>query len=452
MKTIYIMSPAARAVAIFFRLAFFPLSVSLLVVLLLQPIYYMSLASLGYFISRQATAEHLTAAFKQGILSDDGSPRGIIWKGGEQLTECISLGIGLNKSEVYWESPIAASYPVFGSAHECEGLHRAVSNASVSWQPYFRYWHGYRVILSPLVALFPFWLVKVINGLMIAAAFTLLWATVRNRCDATVATILLVTFICLSDILFIWRTSTHSLSLAYILAGASLFAMAMDKNLNPRSLIVVSAILGSGFNFIDFLINPPLMPMVIAFFIVLSDRLDTGMLAVSVVVAWFVGYSETWVAKWALAYLAMPSSAGVVSDVLSSIEVRTIGVLNGVYLVPLAATVRAFLRALNRVGVIVPLILLLAIAHYGATVSRIHWRRALWLWCPAIVSVLWFEALSSHTQWHLTVSSRSAAMAIAIFLSGTVISMERRPSIAELWAQLGILRSKILAFRRSLPQ
>jgi hypothetical protein len=139
--------------------------------------------------------------------------------------------------------------------------------------------------------------------------------------------------------------------------------------------------------------------------------------ALASVIAWFGGYAETWAAKWVLAYLAMPSSAGVVSDILSTIEVRTVGAFNGVYLVPLAATLRALLRALSRVGVIVPLIIPLAVAHYAANVSCIDWRPALWLSSPLLVTVLWFEALSSHTQYHLTVSSRSAAMAFAIILS-----------------------------------
>ena len=111
-----------------------------------------------------------------------------------------------------------------------------------SWQPYFRYWHGYRVILAPLASAFPLWFVKVINALMVAAACALLWMTLRRYCDATVATIFLLTFVCLSDVLFIWRTSTHSLSLAYILAGASLFAALLQRDWTPARLIVLAAV------------------------------------------------------------------------------------------------------------------------------------------------------------------------------------------------------------------
>ena len=436
----------AGAIANFFRLSFWPLAAAILVVLLLQPIYFLSLASLSYLTSRERTVQHLGAAFDAGVLSDDGNPRSLIFKGGEQLTECFSLGIGLNQAETTWQSAITGSYPMVGNTHACEGLHHAVTGTPTSWQPYFRYWHGYRLILDPLASAFPLWLVKIINVLMLVAGACLLCRALCKVSNVTIAIIFMLTFACLSDVLFVWRTSTHSVSLAYIFAGASLYAGALRKDWSAPALIVLAAVLGSAFNFIDFLINPPMMPMLIAFFILLSSRRNAGALALSAVLAWFAGYSETWVAKWLLAYAALPSSAGVVSDVLSSVEARTIGAFNGVYLLPLAATVRAFLRALSRVGVIVPLMIAVAVAHYAATVSRIDWRRALWLCSPVLVPVLWFEALSSHTQFHLTPSSRSAAMAIAIVLSAAIIAMQRPPTIADLYAHLRILIAKLPLF------
>lgn len=287
------MGRAARLTAGFFRLAFWPLLVAVLIVLLLQPVYYATLGLVGSMASRQSTAAHIRAAFDAGVLSDDGNPRSLFW-----------------------------------------------------------------------------------------------------------------------------RTSAHSISLAYIFAGASLFAAARQRDWPPRGLIVLSDVLGSGFNFIDFLINPPMMPMLIAFFVLLTDRRNAGLLALAAVFAWFGGYAETWLAKWVLAYLALPGSSAVVSDIFSNVANRT-------------------------GGVVVPLLIVAAIAHYAATISRVAWRRALWLCSPVLVTVLWFEALSSHTQFHLTVSSRSAAAALAIMLSAMVVSMSRRPSLAELWDQLAILRAKL---------
>ena len=105
-----------------------------------------------------------------------------------------------------------------------------------------------------------------LNALLVAAACVGLARTLRHRCGAAVAVIVVASFLCLSDVLFIWRTSTHSLS-----------------------LVILAAALGSGFNFIDFLVNPPMMSMLIAFFVLVDDRADAGALALAAVIAWFGG-------------------------------------------------------------------------------------------------------------------------------------------------------------------
>ena len=134
------MGRAAQSISGFFRLAFWPLAVSVLVVFLLQPIYFLSLASLGQLTLRDRTVQHLSASFDSGVLADDGAPRALLFKGGEQLTECISLGIGLDPAETPVQTAITGAYPMFGSTHACEGLHHALNGAPTSWQPYFRYW------------------------------------------------------------------------------------------------------------------------------------------------------------------------------------------------------------------------------------------------------------------------------------------------------------------------
>src|SRR6478735_8646825 len=135
---------AARAIASFVRLAFWPLSAAILVVLLLQPVYLLSLVALKFIAPPERIAAHVRAGFEQGVLSPDGAPKPLISRGG-----------GLNPAETAWQAAIVESYPTIESTHACEGLRRAVTGAPVNWQPYFRYWHGYRVVIAPLTALFP---------------------------------------------------------------------------------------------------------------------------------------------------------------------------------------------------------------------------------------------------------------------------------------------------------
>ena len=117
-------------------------------------------------------------------------------------------------------------------------------------------------------------------------------------------------------------------------------------------------------------------------------------------------------AKWVIAYrgLAGIGRRGRGQRAFRASKTRTLGAAARASIsVPLAATVRSFLRALDRVGVIVPhhhrdgyraLRARPSRASIGG--ARCGCRR------PLLVTVLWFEALSSHTQYHLSRRARAA--------------------------------------------
>ncbi len=298
--------------------------------------------------------------------------------------------------------------------HVCGALLRTVLGEHKETTPYVRYWHGYRVVLEPLSAALPIWGVRLVTACLIAVACVLLWCALRTYADATVATVFLAAYLGLSDLPFMWRSAPHSISFVFIFAGAWAFASLLRRGSSVSALVIVSAALGSAFNFLDFLVNPPMMPMLIAFLILLSERPNRRRLAALAVFAWFAGYAETWLAKWAIAHVYAGPALGVASNISEALLFRMFGAFNGVDLVPLAATAKAFIRAMNRVGVIIPLAMLIAILRYSVTRAKIDvWKAAL-LSSPALICVVWFEALSNHTQIHLTPSSRSAALALAI--------------------------------------
>jgi hypothetical protein len=422
------------AVADFVRSAFWPLCAAMLLVAFLQPVYFAALGTIHLIAPRAAIERHVQQAFEQGVLGVDGRPASLLFRGGEQLTECISLGIGLDPNETPWQTAITGSNP--GGDFSCLALDHAVSGQPVNWLPYSRYWHGYRIILAPLTAAMPYWLVKAVLGLALAGASALLWLALRDRSNSAVATVFLLTIVCLTDLLYVWRTATHTISLIFIFAGTWLWSRLLQRNWGLFSLVLVGAVFGSFFNFIDFLVNPPMMPMLLMFFALLGARKETRILPLVVVLAWFLGYAETWVAKWVIASVFSPHPGAVAASIFDEARFRVSGTLPGVVMFPLYATGKAFLRVFEFPGAVVPATFLISIVHYGATVSSIDLRKAAWLSSPVLVSVLWFEALSSHTQWHITPSSRSAAVAVGLILSALLLAMAKRPTMAELRAHL----------------
>jgi hypothetical protein len=443
------MGRAVRDILQFIRATWIALPGVVIAVAVLQPLYFLSLVHLTELAPRTAIADHVRAAFEQGVLGEAARPRLLIFRGGDQFTECIALGIGLNPTMTSWETAITGARPI--DAHPCRALHLAASSGPVQWADYNRYWHGYRMVLAPLAAAVPIWALKMINALMLAAVMVALWFTLRSWNDSTVATIFVMTFIFLSDVLFVWRSAPHAISLAYIFAGTLVFTLLLKTGLSNSALIVAAAVLGSMFNFIDFLINPPMMPMLLAFFVLQSARRDAGKLACAVVVAWFFGYAATWAAKWGIAYTYAAQPTEVASDIWGVMLFRTFGAFKDVDLLPLAATIKAFLRSLDRGGVIVPIGMAIAIAHYATCVARIDLAKLVRLSSPVMVPVIWFELLSNHTQIHATTASRSAAVAFAMLASALLLSMDRRPSLGDLRNHfvLSLGKLRVLVTRRS---
>jgi len=384
-------------------------SVSLLLamalVALLQPIYFLSMASLDHVISKERTWRHIHEAFQAGVLVD-ASHRNQLIASGDRFTDCYALGEGLQPDASAIEEGIMAPRPA-SERHACDDLKQASDNpSSVNWERYARYWHGYRIYSAPLASLLPILALKTIN-LFVLTGVAAFFVVQSCRLIGSVPTIwLCAPVLFMTDFVRIWHVSPHTVSTAVILGGAGLIAWLIRTKSSDRALIVFSAASGSLFNFVDFLVNPPWMPMLIAFFLVASGR--RASLAILCISAWFSAYSITWGSKWIAAYLVDPSF-NIATDVIGAAKFRIGGDNAKVTHIPLAATVKVFTNAVLSWG----LILFIPMLVRFCARERPLWAAA---W-PALIPMVWFEILSNHSQIHAPFVSRSAAAAIGVILA-----------------------------------
>ena len=73
-----------------------------------------------------------------------------------------------------------------------------------------------------------------------------------------------------------WRISTHAISLAFILLGVAGFALLYDRWRSPYLAVALAALCGATFNFLDILVNPPMMPMLLAFVVLAAQERPPG--------------------------------------------------------------------------------------------------------------------------------------------------------------------------------
>ena len=313
---------------------------------------------------------------------------------------------------------------------------------------YSRYWHGYRLVLWPVLEEYGVPALRVVTALLVAAGAFIFFLGARAAIGFTPAAILFLVFFSLTDLWRIWRVATHGIGLFVILAGAGAFALLLLRRPSSQTLwIVTAAVLGALFNFFDFMVNPPMMPMLLCFFalaVMFSPSAPRGILgplpvAAAIAAAWFLGYAGTWGTKWVLAVWLSDQPAQAGSGIVGQILFRLYGLEAGstMFRIPLVPTLSMILKAFESVGTVAVLLMMAAInAHVATHRARFDRRRFFTLISPLLIVFVWFELLSNHTQLHPNFVYRSASAAIAVAMAAQLMATDALVSLRLLWSNL----------------
>lgn len=423
-------------------------------VLLLQPLFAGLLVGTRMGANLPAIRGHITQAFADGYLSKDEEPTRFMHSGGHQFTECAGLLVAIDPEP---DPLTAALHPVMHSPYvgpcgEVESLAKGI--ATDKRTDYARYWHGYRVYLWPMLSVFSLETMRMVNLVLLYAATALFFVGMRRAIGATPALVFFIVLMSLTDIWRMWNITTHALSTILILAGAALFAFVYPRTRNLTLAIVMAAALGAVFNFIDFLINPPLMPMLFAFIVMATELqrpvpvekrtvIPALLTAGFVALAWFGGYGLTWASEWLLAVWMSPDGQQAGLSIIRQIALRLYGVEadSVVPMYPLIPTLTMILQAFISVGSVVVAALAAAMAVFlRASWPAFDWRRFLLLSSPTLISMAWFEILNNHTQTHSHFTYRSESAAIAIVFAAALLATDApatlRTLLGGLWSAI----------------
>jgi len=426
-------------------------------VLLLQVIYAAALIGVGAHTDLAAARAHIREAFADGVIAWDRDPRWFFNRGGHDFTECQAWNITLDDGRSAADIAFLPGLH-FDTEGPCESLTKtAAALPSTKFWSYQRYWHGYRLYTWPMIQWFSLQTVRIVNALLILGALIWLYREFRAAIGHVAAPVFFLVLMSLSDIWRLWVNTPHAVAMVVILAGAALFAGVYRRWPDSRSAILLAAVLGSVFNFVDFLSTPPMAPLLLAFIVLAWGEVrDTSaniarrlFRAALVAASWFGGYALTWLAKWVLAILISPDSHAALADILGQIELRTYGEDSpgDLSFMPLLPTTLMIIQCFISVGSITVAILFAAIVrHLLRNWSDFDWRKFFVLAAPVLITTLWFEVLSNHTQTHSHFTYRSQAAAIAVVFAAAVLSIKAPPGLAQLvgdlWHDLRRVRAR----------
>lgn len=433
------------------RKVFAAATLAIVCVLVLQAVFVASLTVVRGHTDLARIRAHITSAFADGVLDNDERPRLIIHRYGHQFTECTALHLAIDDQA----DPLkAAMLPQLHSKYvgPCGELERSAAGIETGdCTDYARYWHGYRLYIWPMLEHFRLQNVRFVNAALLLAALVFFYAGLRGAIGSTPATLFMIVLLSLTDIWRMWNITTHALSTMIILAGAGLFARIYGASRDPTRAIVLAAILGAIFNFTDFLINPPMMPMLVAFIVIAVELRDVPRLTRPIVqptlgaaglvaLAWFGGYALTWASEWTLAAYLSADSSKTWGTIFKQIALRVNGTESDsvVPIYPLVPTLTMIVQSFISVGsIFVALLAAALLVHARRHWAAFDWRRFLLLSSPTLIAALWFEILNNHTQTHshFTYRSESAAIAIvfAAFAMATAAPVSTRSLLTGLW-------------------
>jgi len=415
-------------------------------VIVLQPLFAALLLFARSHADLDAVKANVAAAYKQGVLDIGESPHQFLHRFGHQFTECTALEMAVDSEGDVVKDALAPQLHSLYVA-PCRELQRSAAGVATDERTdYSRYWHGYRIYIWPLLGNMSLASMRFVNAAVLLGTLIYFFRSFRMAIGKTPAAVLMLVLLSLTDIWRIWRITPHFLPMMVILAGAGWFARVYVKRRDPTGAIVLAAMLGAVFNYLDFLVNPPMMPMLLAFlvlavesaqvsYVTRTQLLGALRLPGRVALAWFGGYLLTWVAKWCVSVAMSGSGDETMAAIYHQILLRLYGqeVDNRVLIIPLLPTVKMILQSLIAVGTI-PFAFVVAsiVSHVRRNRDSFDQRRLLALISPAVIPFAWFELLSNHTQTHSHFTYRSAAAAMAMICAAALLALAQCPTLVEL--------------------
>lgn len=384
---------------------------------------------------------NLASAFERGVITEEFIP---VSAYGHQahtydtFTECVALGTNFSNTDDSILQRIAASPTLTIFGKPCEKLHEAVQAENITAkESYLRFWHGYQIYMRPLLSVMSLDKYRQITAVLFFGVMIFFASRLARGFGVLAWPISLLPFFLAGDFLSVPPITSHAVSLGWIFFSTALAHLILDRVPDARRWLLPAYVFSAGMitNFVSFLLNPPLAPALIAFLVIAHgtgrthrEAIGSVLYAVGMIVLWYGGYAAEWLAKWALAAVALGPDA-VIGDILGRIDLYESDKANiGV------GFFEATARNLAPGGVFLATIILSVLAAaglvtYAAIARRIDKQRVvdfLLMLVPLASIVVWVELNASHSMIHVGFVSRSMLLFSVIPLLAAILTWRRR--------------------------
>ena len=333
----------------------------------------------------------------------------------DNMTDCLMMNISVSADEN--NTIKAAMTAEFAQPSNGGIMYHEMANttlmaaekgrqAATEHDEYSRYWHGYQIILRPLLCIFNYKQIRIINYIIFTSLFSIV-IILLYRNAGKVASLSFLAAMFATNIFII--PLALQFSTCFYIAFLSMIVLlsrpdiTKDKNKSAVTFFTIGAVT----SFMDFLTTPILtlgLPLAAA---MMADNKgkDTPIRNIAAnSMAWLGGYASLWASKWIVASIV--TGENMVAGALANAQYR-IGDT-----IVFGGNLMSFGQFLSKITEsqqyksLFALLILAAAAAVTATAVLLYRKRAYlksygWLLVIAAMPALWFAVLKNHSIQHI---------------------------------------------------
>lgn len=349
----------------------------------------------------------------------------------DNLTDCQMLRINAtaDSNRPVWAAMIAEQYDntidtinSYNNVVVCTKhiAHTGRTNSDI-YSNYARYWHGYQVLLRPLLTLFSYHTILVIN--YVSLLFIILSVILATyRIVGNVFALTLTLSLALTNIFIVPFALQFSTCYYIFLLAMALFIIKPEYTRRKDLCIYIFFIIGAITSYMDFLTTPVLtlgMPLVTL--IAINEKKNHSkqlppstntrrhqQAPIKTIIynsmAWGAGYAILWILKWCIGSLLTKTNIFDSAMHNAKLRVGNTLIFNGKE-IPLSDFIHLIL---NKVYAIINpwliILIFVAIIVLVALYVYKHWEQTkqhYWILIIAMMPVAWFIVMKNHSIQHI---------------------------------------------------
>lgn len=236
--------------------------------------------------------------------------------------------------------------PEYIDAHDTLIKHYVEEKEYTNTTQYPRYWHGYLLIVKPLLLFFDYQTIRILNLCFQFAVVIFICVLMKIKGLTHAIIPYIISYLLLMPVALAFSLQ---FSACFFVFSAGSIIILLLKNRLEKYLVYIFLLLGIATSFFDFLTYPIVtfgIPAILVLAILSQLDLESKLvILIKTSLLWVIGYLGMWASKWIIGSIL--TGENIILDGLSAVEKRTVS-QQGISYVPIdrenaiATNIRAF--------------------------------------------------------------------------------------------------------------